>query len=77
MNAIAATHEDIGRAAEERAAPALDPGGTAPILRLDAATVSDILDRFHDPALLAEGRVNVMALDAICARLGTRWGAPP
>lgn len=46
---------------------------TASILRLDVSTVSTILERFHDPSLLSEGRVNVMSLDAIKGRLGPRW----
>ncbi len=74
MDAITATPEIVGPAADERAEGASRPAAIAPILRLDASTVSALLDGFHDPALLAEGRVNILALDAIRDRLGPRWG---
>jgi hypothetical protein len=50
-----------------------DPGASAPILRLDQSTISAVLQRFQDPALLAEGRVNIVGLDSIRDRLGLRW----
>ena len=70
---MADTHGHIGPEPGAQGASPPHPGPAAPILRLDATTVSAILDRFHDPSLLAEGRVNVMALDAIRERLGLRW----
>jgi len=73
VNAVTARQTDVGPEADTEAENPSRPGATAPILRLDASTVSALLDRFHDPSLLAEGRVNVLALDAIRERLGPRW----
>ena len=42
-------------------------------LRLVSAGAEDALERFSDPELLDEGKVNVISLEAIEARLGPRW----
>lgn len=52
--------------ADPRTAPAAAP-------RLVSAGVEEALERFSDPALLAAGKVNVISLEAIEARLGARW----
>ena len=53
---------------------AADPRIAAPAaLRLVSAGVEEALERFSDPALLAAGKVNVISLEAIEARLGPRW----
>lgn len=51
------------------------PGGaSAPnVARMAAAGLETSLERFNDPVLLAEGKVNVIALDAVVQRFGTRW----
>src|SRR5258706_2686187 len=43
------------------------------IVRVVSAGVEDALQRFGDPALLAAGKVNVISLEALEARFGTRW----
>lgn len=43
------------------------------LTRLFDVDVSGALARFDAPALLDEGRINVIALDAIAERLGSRW----
>jgi hypothetical protein len=53
--------------AEHAAAAA--PGVT----RLMSAGIETQLERFEDPALLGEGKVNIIALDAIVERSGARW----
>jgi hypothetical protein len=46
----------------------------APVaLRLVSAGAEEALERFSDPALLDGGKVNVISLEAIEARLGARW----
>ena len=47
----------------------------APILRLDAAHLAEMLDRLGDPQALAAGQVNVIGLDGVAERLGPRWAA--
>jgi hypothetical protein len=42
-------------------------------LRLVSAGAEEALERFSDPALLDGGKVNVISLEAIEARLGARW----
>ncbi len=44
-----------------------------PILRLDQADLAEALDRLGDPAALAAGLVNVIGLEGVAARFGTRW----
>jgi len=46
---------------------------SASVRRLMSVGQSSQLEQFNDPALLSEGRVNVIALDAVVARLGERW----
>ncbi|QUD86365.1 hypothetical protein [Phenylobacterium montanum] len=41
--------------------------------RIASAAALDMLERLKDPALLASGAVNLIALDAIQAKLGDRW----
>lgn len=72
MNAVMPKSSDGGVALAEPATSS-DGAASATILRLDASTVSSILDRFQDPSLLAQGRVNVLCVDAIRDRLGLRW----
>lgn len=43
--------------------------------RIASAAALDMLERLKDPALLASGAVNLIALDAIQAKLGERWEA--
>ena len=52
-----------------------EPRAGAPpaAMRLVSAGVEDALERFSDPALLEGGKVNVISLEAIQARLGPRW----
>ena len=72
MSAVMPKYSDGGLApAQEPASSA--PQATAALFQLDASMVSTILDRFQDPSLLAEGRVSVLAVDAIRDRLGLRW----
>ena len=47
----------------------------APILRLDAAHLAEMLDRLGDPLALAAGLVNVIGLEGVAERLGPRWAA--
>ena len=48
---------------------------TPDALRMFSTDVSAVLERFDIPALLAEGKINLIALDAIAERLGRRWPA--
>ena len=43
--------------------------------RFDGAGFEVVVEQFQASPLLAEGKVNVIALDAIAERLGERWGA--
>lgn len=45
----------------------------APAPRIVSASARDSLERFSDPELLANGKVNVISLEAVQARLGVRW----
>jgi hypothetical protein len=58
------------------------PEGTAiaeevgsPKLPLASAGAQVLLEQFSDSPLLAEGKINVIGLDAIADRLGPKWGA--
>ena len=44
-----------------------------PVLGLEAAAVSQVIERLGDPSLLSEGKVHVIALDGIAERMGARW----
>lgn len=48
-------------------------GSSAPIPMIDREALSSVLSRFGDPSVLAEGRVNIVSLDAVAMRLGARW----
>lgn len=65
----------MSRAPDLRDHLATVPGGPATpgIARLVAAGSETALERFDDPTLLLEGKVNVIALDAVVQRFGTRW----
>ena len=54
----------------EEEAPA---SSAPPILRLDQGNLAEALDRLGDPAALAAGLVNVIGLEGVAARFGTRW----
>jgi hypothetical protein len=47
-------------------------GATYDIRRLDPAAAAT-LERFHGSPLLANGQINLMSLDAIAERLGSKW----
>ena len=58
----------------------VDPTGAAeranaaaPKLQINAEALSTVLDCCQDPSVLASGCVNIIALDAIRDRLGSRW----
>lgn len=42
-------------------------------LRMAAAGAQALLEQFRDSPLLAQGRINVIGLDAIAQRLGSKW----
>jgi hypothetical protein len=62
----AAVTETDGGAASPRAAAASAP-------RMVSAGLEASLEQFSDPQLLAEGKVNVISLEAVQERLGKRW----
>lgn len=43
------------------------------LARLTSVNLGSAVDQFGDPDLLSEGKINLIALDAIVERLGTRW----
>lgn len=43
------------------------------VARLMSADLASALDQFSDPDLLGEGKVNLIALNAIMEKLGARW----
>lgn len=49
------------------------PGMDQGVERFDADELTPILERFQASGLLQEGRVNLIGLDAIAARLADRW----
>jgi hypothetical protein len=53
----------------------LDPGPDAgpPIERFSSEDLGSMLERFQTSGMLEEGRINLIGLDAIAARLGDRW----
>jgi len=59
--------------AEDADAPADRSGRGGAPLRLTDAGLKAILDRFQGSPLLGDGKINVIALDAIAERLGGRW----
>lgn len=55
-------------------AQAREPPDAAPTMnRLYTAEAAGLLERFDAAALMAEGKVNLIGLDAIAERLGERW----
>ena len=50
-----------------------DPQDASRPPRLVTAGVEGSLQRFDDPALLSSGKVNLISLEAVEARLGARW----
>ena len=48
-------------------------GVTTPLPRMISAGLEASLEQFSDPHLLAAGKVNLISLEAIQARLGPRW----
>ncbi len=62
--------ETLHRSPGEQTAPAFQ---APPILRLDQADLAEMLDRLGDPTALASGLVNVIGLEGVAARFGTRW----
>ncbi len=46
---------------------------SAPSLRIVSAGVEESLERFSDPALLSDGKVNVISLEAVQKAFGERW----
>jgi hypothetical protein len=55
---------------ESEQKPRTPPEATARLTSVDLAAA---IDQFTDPELLSEGKVNLIALDAIVERLGERW----
>lgn len=53
----------------------LDPGPDVgpPIERFSSENLGSLLERFQASGMLDEGRINLIGLDAIAARLGDRW----
>ena len=45
-----------------------------PVLDLDPADLAEVLDRLGDPTALSAGLVNVIGLEGVAERFGTRWG---
>lgn len=54
-----------------------NPGPASPapagVPRLASVGLAASLERFNDPSLLQEGKVNVVSVDAVLERLGARW----
>lgn len=54
--------------------PVLSPSGGVPVAeRFDGGDLTPDFERFQGSGLLQEGRVNLIGLDAIAARLADRW----
>ena len=58
-----------GAEAPRESAPA-----SPPVLDLDPADLAEVLDRLGDPTALSAGLVNVIGLEGVAERFGTRWG---
>ena len=56
--------------AEARRAPA---PASPPVLKLDPADLAEVLDRLGDPSALGAGLVNVIGLEGVAERFGSRW----
>ena len=44
-----------------------------PVLKLDPADLAEVLDRLGDPSALSAGLVNVIGLEGVAERFGSRW----
>ena len=44
-----------------------------PVLKLDPADLAEVLDRLGDPSALGAGLVNVISLEGVAERFGSRW----
>lgn len=44
-----------------------------PVLTMDPAELADVLDRLGDTSALRDGLVNVLSLEGVAERFGTRW----
>lgn len=53
--------------------PTAASGASPDALRLVSANVEGSLERFSDPVLLSEGKVNLISLQAVQDRFGVRW----
>jgi hypothetical protein len=58
--------------AEAAPSPSGSSGG-GEVTRLVSAGVEGSLERFSDPTLLAQGKVNMISLEAVQARMAKRW----
>ena len=65
----AASNMDTGNGAAADSGNALAP----PAPRMVSAGLEASLEQFSDPQLLSDGKVNVISLEAVQERLGTRW----
>ena len=52
--------------------PTAAPPAIPPAARLVSAGLEASLEQFNDPKLLAEGKVNLISLEAVQSRLGAR-----
>lgn len=64
---------DVQANAEPMAASHGDGRPAAGIVRHMSAGLDASLEQFEDPVLLSEGKISIIALDAIVDRLGKRW----
>ena len=55
---------------EVRRTPAPAP---PPVLKLDPTNLAEVLDRLGDPSALSSGLVNVIGLEGVAERFGSRW----
>ncbi len=52
-----------------------DSASSSNLTRIFSADTKKLVERFDNQTLLAEGRVNIIALDAVVERFGARWHA--
>ncbi|MDP3660160.1 hypothetical protein [Phenylobacterium sp.] len=52
----------------------VDPMAAKAVTRLMSADGEAAMEQFGDPELLAQGKVNIIALDAVYDRFGSKWG---
>jgi hypothetical protein len=62
--------ETLHRGAEARGAAT---PASPPVLDLDPADLAEVLDRLGDSSALSAGLVNVIGLEGVAERFGTRW----